>query len=265
MNYGWAGAGDAWYNKEEVYNSAWTPSFGWAMGNLYRQKLQPNDNLGGQIISGRVTDANGNPVAGVKVSIRKQGEEDIWQTMLVWNEPKDPEATPIYKDWDEKGNNDGTQQEDEIPGADKFRNTTDARGIWAIDKVETGTYEIVLEKDGLNFAGIKTVTVISSRNVWAKDFIASPLENLALESWWIEDGVVYLQFNRATTTTTMMMMMMTTTMMTMTMTTTTIPTRISSMPRRSSPTWVSRSRSVLVLSSTQRLVNWLFTTRRKII
>ena len=197
MNYGWAGGGDGWYNKEEVYGSTWSPSFGWAMGNLYRQKLQPNDDLGGQIISGRVTDANGNPVAGVKVSIRKKGSEDTWQTMLVWNEPNDPEATPIYQDWDEKGNNDGTQDDDEIPGADKFRNTTDARGIWAIDKVKAGQYEIVLEKDGLNFAGTKTVTVPNNRNVWANDFIASPLENLALQSWWIEDGVAYLQFNRA--------------------------------------------------------------------
>ncbi|MBQ2337373.1 MAG: C10 family peptidase, partial [Victivallales bacterium] len=197
MNYGWAGGGDGWYNKEEVYGSTWSPSFGWAMGNLYRQKLQPHDDLGGQIISGRVTDANGNPVAGVKVSIRKKGSEDTWQTMLVWNEPKDPKATPIYQDWDEKGNNDGTQQDDEIPGADKFRNTTDANGIWAIDKVEADDYEIVLEKDGLNFAGTKAITVTDSRNVWANDFIASPLENLALESWWIEDGVVYLQFNRA--------------------------------------------------------------------
>ena len=197
MNYGWGGSADAWYNKEEVYNSAWAPSFGWAMGNLYRQKLQPNDDLGGQIVSGRVTDANGNPVAGVKVSIRKKGSEDIWQTMLVWNEPKDPEATPIYQDWDEKGNNNGTQDADEIPGADKFRNTTDANGIWAIDKVKGGDYEIVLEKDGLNFAGTKAVNVPTNRNVWANDFIASPLENLALESWWIEDGVVYLQFNRA--------------------------------------------------------------------
>ena len=197
MNYGWGGSADAWYNKEEVYNSAWAPSFGWAMGNLYRQKLQPNDDLGGQIVSGRVTDANGNPVAGVKVSIRKKGSEDTWQTMLVWNEPKDPEATPIYQDWDEKGNNNGTQDADEIPGADKFRNTTDANGIWAIDKVKGGDYEIVLEKDGLNFAGTKAITVSNSRNVWANDFIASPLENLALESWWIEDGVVYLQLNRA--------------------------------------------------------------------
>ena len=200
MNMGWGGIGDAWYNKEEVYASTWKPSFGFVLGNLYRQKLQPNDTLSGQIISGRVTDANGNPVAGVKVSIRKKGEEDVWQTMLVWNEPKDPEATPIYQDWDEKGNNDGTQDADEIPGADKFRNTTDARGIWAIDKVDAGDYEIILEKDGLNFSGNRTVTVVSGtspRNVWGKDFIASPLENLALLSWWKEDTTVYLQFNRA--------------------------------------------------------------------
>ncbi|MBR4902071.1 MAG: C10 family peptidase [Victivallales bacterium] len=197
MNYGWAGAADAWYNCEEVFATTWAPSFGFALGNLYRQKLQANDNLAGQIISGRVTDANGNPVAGVKVSIRKAGSEDTWQTMLVWNEPKDPEATPIYQDWDEKGNNNGTQEADEIPGADKFRNTTDARGIWAIDKVEAGTYEIVLEKDGLNFAGTKTVTVPNNRNVWANDFVASPLENLALLSWWKEGTTAYLQFNRA--------------------------------------------------------------------
>ena len=196
MNYGWAGSADAWYNCEEVFASAWAPSFSFALGNLYRQKLQPNDDLSGQIISGRVTDANGNPVAGVKVSIRKKGEEDIWQTMLVWNEPKDPEATPIYQDWDEKGNNNGTQEADEIPGADKFRNTTDANGIWAIDKVGTGNYEIVLEKDGLNFSGKKAITV-GSNNLWANDFIASPLDNLALESWWIDNGVIYLQFNRA--------------------------------------------------------------------
>ena len=197
MNYGWAGAADAWYNCEEVFATTWAPSFGFALGNLYRQKLQPNDNLGGQIISGRVTDANGNPVAGVKVSIRKKGEEDIWQTMLVWNEPKDPEATPIYQDWDEKGNNNGTQEADEIPGADKFRNTTDANGIWAIDKVEPDDYEIVLEKEGLNFSGTKTITVQNGKNLWANDFVASPLDNLALESWWIDNGVVYLQFNRA--------------------------------------------------------------------
>ncbi|NLF61295.1 MAG: hypothetical protein GX574_09105, partial [Lentisphaerae bacterium] len=114
----------------------------------------------------------------------------VWQRMLVWNEPIDPVATPIYKDWE------GVR-----PGADKYRHWTDANGIWAIDKVAPGNYIIQLEKDGLVFAGETAVNATANR--WGLNFVASPFDNLALASWWFEDAdndgandYVYLQFNR---------------------------------------------------------------------
>ncbi|HOG49309.1 MAG TPA: hypothetical protein PKY10_01825, partial [Lentisphaeria bacterium] len=107
-----------------------------------------------------------------------------------WNEPIDPVATPIYKDWE------GVR-----PGADKYRHWSDANGIWAIDKVANGNYIIQLEKDGLVFAGETAVNVTA--NKWGLNFVASPFANLALASWWFEDAdgdgandYVYLQFNR---------------------------------------------------------------------
>lgn len=202
LNMGWGGNGDGWYNFEETWmggtGNYWNTGVNVDYQNIYRQPLQKNElaTTAGRIISGRITDANGKPVAGVKVAIRKAGETDIHQTMLAWYDPIDPVATPIYRDWDQFGNNDGVWQDDELPGADKFRNTTDANGIWAIDKVAAGSYEIVLEKDGLQFQGVKAVTV-GSANKWGINFVASPEEELALNNWWTENNVVYLEFNRA--------------------------------------------------------------------
>lgn len=202
LNMGWGGNADGWYNFEETWMGGtgkyWNTGVNVDYQNIYRQPLQKNElaTTAGRIISGRITDANGKPVAGVKVAIRKAGETDIHQTMLAWYDPIDPVATPIYRDWDQAGNNDGKWDDDELPGADKFRNTTDANGIWAIDKVAAGSYEIVLEKDGLQFQGVKAVTV-GSANQWGLNFVATPEEELALENWWTENNVVYLEFNRA--------------------------------------------------------------------
>jgi hypothetical protein len=198
MNFGWAGSQDLWYSWEENFtpgSSIYLTGFSFGVGNIYRQKLQANEHMQGHIISGRVTDANGNPVAGVKVSIRKAGESETWQTMLAWYDPIDPVATPIYQDWDKAGNFNGIWEASELPGADKYRNTTDSWGIWAIDKVEAGDYEIVLEKDGLQFSGKKVVNV--SRNIWGINFVASTEDNLALTKWWNEGDLYYFQFNRA--------------------------------------------------------------------
>ena len=202
LNMGWGGNSDGWYNFEETWmggnGNYWNTGVSVDYQNIYRQPLQKNElaTTEGRIISGRITDANGKPVAGVKVAIRKAGETDIHQTMLAWYDPIDPVATPIYRDWDQFGNNDGIWQDSELPGADKFRNTTDANGIWAIDKVAAGSYEIVLEKDGLQFQGVKDV-IVGSANTWGINFVASPEEELALENWWTENNVVYLEFNRA--------------------------------------------------------------------
>ncbi|MGI5922468.1 MAG: C10 family peptidase [Lentisphaeria bacterium] len=198
VNMGWAGSANGWYSFEEhLYAGSFlfNKAVGFGVGNIYRQPLQANEDVtsNGKIISGRITDANGKPVAGVKVSIRKAGDPEgsVWQRMLVWNEPIDPVATPIYKDW-----------EGVLPGADKYRHWTDANGIWAIDKVVNGNYVIQLEKDGLEFAGETAVNV--DANKWGLNFVASPLAKLELTSWWFEDldgdtvnDCVYLRFNRA--------------------------------------------------------------------
>ena len=197
VNMGWAGSANGWYSFEEhLYAGGFLfdQDVGFGVGNIYRQPLQANEDVSstGRIISGRITDANGTPVAGVKVSIRRASDPEgtVWQRMLVWNEPIDPVATPIYKDW-----------EGVLPGADKYRHWTDANGIWAIDKVANGNYIIQLEKDGLVFAGETAVNVTG--NKWGLNFVASPFANLALASWWFEDAdddgandYVYLQFNR---------------------------------------------------------------------
>ena len=113
--------------------------------------------------------------------------------MLAWYDPIDPVATRL-SDRDNRNFN-GIWEASELPGADKYRNTTDSWGIWAIDKVEAGDYEIVLEKDGLQFSGKKVVNV--SRNIWGINFVASTEDNLALTKWWNEGDLYYFQFNRA--------------------------------------------------------------------
>ena len=145
----------------------------------------------GKIIGGRVTDANGLPIAGVKVSLNKMNKdgsvlEQNYLTMAVWNEPnvehpfwkadENGKIKTVYSDFDLVENNNGILEEDELPRAEAFRNVTDANGIWAIDKVADGEYEIVLEKDGLNFAGKTAVKV--EDNLWGLDFVGSTEENL---------------------------------------------------------------------------------------
>ena len=187
LNMGWNGGSDGWYNLEDYFEagSLWSNGISCQWGNIYRQQLQTNDAESGKIIAGRVTDANGNPVAGVKVSISKGGA--LWQSMLVWNETvdgSDPYAvrSPI--------------DADAVDGV--FRNYTDANGIWFVDKVAPGDYTVNLEKDGFTFLGDVNVTV-ASKNVWGIGFVAVPdaVGALALENWWIDGGVLSLQFNRA--------------------------------------------------------------------
>ena len=77
--------------------------------------------------------------------------------------------------------------------------TTDGKGIWAIDKVKAGTYEIVLEKEGYVFLGVNEVTTSGrANNKWGLNFIAVPesIGHLTLENWWIEGTLVTLKFNR---------------------------------------------------------------------
>ncbi len=190
FNMGWGdGGSNGWYNLDEHFAAAWGNSVGINAINIYRNMtLQSNEDLGGVIISGRVTDANGVPVAGVKASIKKKGESDIWQTMVAWYDRVD--GVDCHKQVTEGG---------EGYGAQYYRNGTDAKGIWAIDKVAKGnSYEIVLEKDGYIFLGNKEINSLSS-NKWGLNFIAVPEEmgELALDGWSLEDGILVLKFNRA--------------------------------------------------------------------
>ncbi|MBT7165504.1 MAG: hypothetical protein HN904_22190, partial [Victivallales bacterium] len=177
FNMGWGGGGDLWYNVEEYYYDSVAGGTEWAglgasVGNVYRKALQVNeDAASGKIISGRVTDAAGNPVPGVAVKLTDGGGDFL--DMLVWNE--------------------------------NGRNTTDENGIWAVDKVPAGDYDIVMTKDGLAFAGPKEVTV-GAGNQWGLNFIATddtgPGE-LVLENWYYDydnfvagAALVILEFNR---------------------------------------------------------------------
>ncbi|MBR4612083.1 MAG: C10 family peptidase, partial [Kiritimatiellae bacterium] len=188
LNMGWNGGSDGWYNFEDYFQagSLWSNSISCQWGNIYRQKLQTNDIDSGKIIAGRVTDANGNPVAGVKVSISKGGA--VWQSMLVWNETVDGSDPYAVRT---------TALAPDAVGT-VFRNYTDENGIWFVDKVAPGDYTVNLEKDGFTFLGDANVTV-ASKNVWGIGFVAVPdtVGELALESWWMDGGVLYLQFNRA--------------------------------------------------------------------
>ncbi|NMA19738.1 MAG: hypothetical protein GX927_04075, partial [Lentisphaerae bacterium] len=194
LNLGWGGSANGWYNLEENVLFGGTPyqnqdGIAFGIGNIYRQRLQDNEKIdnAGRIISGRITDANGLPVAGVKVSIRKASQTpgEVWQRMLVWNEPIDPVATPVYKDW-----------EGAAPGAGLYRHWTDANGIWAIDKVENGDYVIQLEKAGLEFLGTTDINV--NKNRWGLNFVASPAGGLlSLQNWWYDGALLYLEFDRA--------------------------------------------------------------------
>ena len=189
MNMGWNGGSDGWYNFDEHFASAWNRNISVNCPNVYRNMtLQDHEDLDGSILSGRVTDANGVPVAGVKASIRKKGMTETWQTMAAWYDRLDGIDchTAVKKD--------GVGY-----GANNYRNTTDGKGIWAIDKVESGTYEIVLEKEGYVFLGVNEVTTSGrANNKWGLNFIAVPesIGHLTLENWWIEGTLVTLKFNR---------------------------------------------------------------------
>ncbi|MBQ9368295.1 MAG: C10 family peptidase, partial [Victivallales bacterium] len=199
MNMGWGGSQDYWYNFDENFTE-WSKDISFSVENIYRQPLQKNEISGGvvvqgAILSGRVTDSQGNPVSGVKVKLQKNGEDFL--NMLAWYDPIDPVETPVYRDWDQAGNNNGVWEEDELPGADKYRNSTDAKGIWAIDKVANGTYTLVFEKDGLNFMGVKEVTVSGAQNQWGLNIVATPQEELAVSNAWKTGNTLYIKFNHA--------------------------------------------------------------------
>ena len=69
MNMGWNGGSDGWYNFDEHFAAAWNRNISVNCPNVYRNMtLQDHEDLDGSILSGRVTDANGVPVAGVKAS-----------------------------------------------------------------------------------------------------------------------------------------------------------------------------------------------------
>lgn len=187
MNMGWGDGGtNGWYNLDEHFASTWNKSVSINAVNIYRNmKLQPNEDLNGFIISGRVTDANGTPLAGVKASIRKAGEADTWLTMLAWYDRTDGGSSRAL-----------VSEGGEGYGAENYRNATDAKGIWAIDKVTAGDYEIVLEKEGYVFLGQKSVKV--NGNKWGLNFVAVPeaTGELALESWSLDGSTLSLKFNR---------------------------------------------------------------------
>ena len=221
LNLGWGyangGNNNAWYNTDEHFNtgdSLWSSSVSWTGAhNFYRQYLQKNESPKGRIISGRVTDANGQPVYGVKASIRKKGASETFLTMLAWDDPVECTEYEAFKGVkvDAHAQIDAAAQSvaGGLASAENgsvlgfgpgfYRNCTDAQGIWAIDKVAAGDYEIVLEKDGYVFLGVTDVTVKSNANQWGLNFIAVPeaIGALEFDSWWIEDGKAYLKFNRA--------------------------------------------------------------------
>lgn len=60
LNMGWAGASDAWYNLPNITSS---PPFDSVVGVLYNMYVTGS----GEIIAGRVTDANGVPIPGATV------------------------------------------------------------------------------------------------------------------------------------------------------------------------------------------------------
>lgn len=66
LNLGWAGSDDAWYNLPTIDSN---PSFETVARCAYN--IYPTGT--GEIISGRVTDANGNPVSGAAVSAARVG------------------------------------------------------------------------------------------------------------------------------------------------------------------------------------------------
>ena len=177
FNMGWGGSGNLWYNVEEYYLDSVAGGTEWggmgaSVGNVYRKSMQPNENTAsGKIISGRITDAAGNPVPGVQVKLQ-QGAADFLR-MMVWN--------------------------------DTDRDYTDENGIWAVDKVPDGAYDIVMTKAGLAFSGPKEVTV-----AWANqrglNFIATAdtaADELVLDAWYYDfdnfmagAGLLILEFNR---------------------------------------------------------------------
>ncbi|MBT4823493.1 MAG: hypothetical protein HON70_47765, partial [Lentisphaerae bacterium] len=177
FNMGWGGSGNLWYNVEEYYLDSVAGGTEWggmgaSVGNVYRKSMQPNENTAsGKIISGRITDAAGNPVPGVQVKLQ-QGAADFLR-MMVWN--------------------------------DTDRDYTDENGIWAVDKVPDGAYDIVMTKAGLAFSGPKEVTVAGA-NQWGLNFIATAgtaADELVLDAWYYDfdnfmagAGLLILEFNR---------------------------------------------------------------------
>lgn len=190
MNFGWGGGSNGWYNFDEHFAATWSKSISVDAANIYRNEiLQDNESISGSILSGRVTDANGTPVAGVKVSIRKAGETDTFMTMLAWYDRNDGIDCHTAVKSGEAGY-----------GAEFYRNCTDAKGIWAIDKVPLGNYEIVLEKDGYDFIGTATVSTTGGTNdKWGLNFVAVPEEVGKLEflGYYLdENSNACLVFNR---------------------------------------------------------------------
>ena len=161
------GGGWAWYDYDEyVYSGSteWS-GFGYSVGNIYRTG-------DGMIISGRITDAHGNPVPDVEVTATALSDGDVF-VIDRWNDDS------------------------------ALRNKSDERGIWAIDKLPQGdTYTFTVTKPGLTFAGPDQV-VVGTSNVWGLNFTATAAPQLALVDWWYdydnlqgEAAVIVLRFNR---------------------------------------------------------------------
>ncbi len=68
FNMGWNGTGDAWYMPPVIYEGAAIRSEGYNTINTLLYNIRPQGDEADSIVSGRVLDPDGNPVAGVTVS-----------------------------------------------------------------------------------------------------------------------------------------------------------------------------------------------------
>ncbi len=67
LNLGWEGDYDAWYNLPDVQTFYTSSVFDEAVCNVH-------PTLGGELVTGRVTDSSGRPLSGVAVSVRAAGD-----------------------------------------------------------------------------------------------------------------------------------------------------------------------------------------------
>ncbi|HEX42639.1 MAG TPA: hypothetical protein ENN81_11375, partial [Phycisphaerales bacterium] len=140
LNMGWNGWRDAWYNLPNIDSA---PSY----SSVHKVVYNIHTSASGEIVSGRVLDAGGQPLAGAQVY-----------------------ASPALKG-----------------GGTPMTATTDARGIYAFAALKSGTsYSITPFVDGYQFgsAAVKTGTSLNDRpvsgNYWGLDFPGNPLTITAI-------------------------------------------------------------------------------------